>query len=325
MATEINVTYPRDPFSLQLIVMRKKGLLQKEFAKDGIKVKFHDITNGLKQAKAAAAGKIDICGSINTSSIIVAAGQGIKLNIIRAVCNSTDTWGLMTTNPNIKSVKDLKRKTIASVKGGNFQQFVLGALAKNNMTVKDVNYIPMSNAKTYDALLAGKVDAGVLSTNKMLDAKKRGGRVLITASELMRANLVAAATESFAKEHPDWVGKYVKVQNEAMEFIKNHKHEALQLAAEDLGISYQDAEWLYNNTKLINTLSKDDIMSLKDDIDFLFEQKIIPKRVDILSQGAAIDIIFEDFVRDQISICAVSSRNILEAFHCSRAKRLRHN
>ncbi|MCP4179840.1 MAG: ABC transporter substrate-binding protein, partial [bacterium] len=307
LATEINVTYPKDPFSLQLIVMRKKGLLQKEFAKDGIKVKFHDITNGLKQAKAAATGKIDICGSINTSSIIVAAGQGIKLNIIRAVCNSTDTWGLMTTNPNIKSVKDLKGKTIASVKGGNFQQFVLGALAKNNMTVKDVNYIPMSNAKTYDALLAGKVDAGVLSTNKMLDAKKRGGRVLITASELMRANLVAAATESFAKEHPDWVGKYVKVQNEAMEFIKNHKHEALQLAAEDLGISYQDAEWLYNNTKLINTLSKDDIMSLKDDIDFLFEQKIIPKRVDILSQGAAIDIIFEDFVRDQISICAVSS------------------
>ncbi|MCP4177782.1 MAG: hypothetical protein GY756_08455, partial [bacterium] len=50
LATEINVTYPRDPFSLQLIVMRKKGLLQKEFAKDGIKVKFHDITNGLKQA-----------------------------------------------------------------------------------------------------------------------------------------------------------------------------------------------------------------------------------------------------------------------------------
>ncbi|MCP4099984.1 MAG: ABC transporter substrate-binding protein [Lentisphaerae bacterium] len=324
LATEINVTYPREAFHLQLIVMRKKGLLQKEFAKDGIKIKFHDITSGLKQAKAVAAGKVDICGSINTSSLIIAAGQDIKLNIIRAVCNSTDTWGLMTTNSNIKSVKDLKGKTIASVKGGYFHQLLLAALAKNNMTIKDVNYIPMSNAETYDAMLAGKVDAGVLGTNKMLDAKKRGGRVLIKASDLMRANLVVAVIEAFAKNHPDWVGRYVKVQNEAMEFIKNHKREALQLAAKDLDISYQDAEWLYNNTKLINTLNKDEINSLKDDIDFLFYQKLIPKKVDILSQGAAVDILFEDFVRDQISICAVSSPSILDAFHNLRPGVLRH-
>ncbi|MCP3965116.1 MAG: ABC transporter substrate-binding protein [Lentisphaerae bacterium] len=308
LATEINVTYPKDPFSLQLIVMRKKGLLQKEFAKDGIKIKFYDITSGLKQAKAAAAGKIDICGSINTSSLIIAAGQNIKLNIVRAVCNSTDTWGLITTNPNIKSVKDLKGKTIASVKGGYFHQLLLGALAKNNMTIKDVNYIPMSDAETYDALLAGKVDAGVLGTNKMLDAKKRGGRILIKASELMRANLVVATSESFAKNHPDWVKRYIKVQDEAMKFIKNHKREALQLAAKDRGISYEDAEWLYNNTKLINTLNRDDIESLKKDIDFLYQQKLIPRKVHILGKGAGIQIAFENFVRSQISLCAVSCR-----------------
>ncbi|MCP4100545.1 MAG: hypothetical protein GY750_03840, partial [Lentisphaerae bacterium] len=98
---EINIAYPKRPFNLQLIVMKKKGLLEKEFAKDGIKIKFHDITDGLKQAKAAAAGKVDICGSLNTTSIIIATGQNIKLQIIRAVCNATDIVALMTTNPNI--------------------------------------------------------------------------------------------------------------------------------------------------------------------------------------------------------------------------------
>ncbi|MCP4101716.1 MAG: ABC transporter substrate-binding protein, partial [Lentisphaerae bacterium] len=254
---EINVTYPKDPFSLQLIVMKKKGLLQKEFAQDGIKVKFHDITMGQEQTRAVAAGKIDICGSLNTSSIIIAAGKNIKLNIVRAVCNSTGTIALMTTNPNIKSIKDLKGKTIASVKGGNFQQLILEAFVRHNMTIKDVNYISMSLPETYNALVAGKVDAGVLSTIEMLEAKKRGARVLTTANELMRAKLVVAVSESFAKNHPDWVKRYIKVQDEAMEFIKNHKHEALQLAAKDRGISYQDAEWLYDNTKLINTLDID--------------------------------------------------------------------
>ncbi|MCP3967265.1 MAG: ABC transporter substrate-binding protein [Lentisphaerae bacterium] len=108
---EINVAYPISPV-LQLIVMKKKGLLEKEFAKDGIKIKLHAINNGLKQAQAVAAGKVDICASINTTSIIIAAGQNIKLNIIRAVCNPTGTLALMTTNPNIKSVKGLKGKLL---------------------------------------------------------------------------------------------------------------------------------------------------------------------------------------------------------------------
>ena len=55
---EINVTYPNRPFNLQLIVMKHKGLLQKEFAKDGIKIKFHNITSGAKQIKAVSSGKL---------------------------------------------------------------------------------------------------------------------------------------------------------------------------------------------------------------------------------------------------------------------------
>ncbi|QSH42367.1 ABC transporter substrate-binding protein [Lentisphaerota bacterium ZTH] len=322
---EINVTYPTGMFHLQLIVMRKKGLLQKEFAKDGVKIKFHDITNGLEQARAASDGKIDVCASLNTTSIITAAGQNIKLNIIGAVSNPINTLALLTLKPNIKSVKDLKGKTVACIRGGTFHQLLLEALAKNNMTIKDVNYLPMSISQTYSAMLDGKVDAAVLTITQMLDAKKRGARVLITARGLMRPKLVVAVTESFAKNHPSWVGRYMKVQNEAMEFIKNHKREALQLAAEDQGVSYKDAEWLHSNTNLIKTLNKDDIMSLKDDIEFLFRQKLIPKRVDILSRGTAIDIIFEDFVKNQISICAVSSPSILEAFHASSDNSLRYN
>ncbi|QSH41808.1 ABC transporter substrate-binding protein [Lentisphaerota bacterium] len=295
--------------------MKNKGLLEKEFAKDGIKIKFHNIMKGTEQIQAVAAGKIDICGSLNTTSIIIAAGKNIKLNIIRAVCNSTDTLALMTTNPNIKSVTDLKGKTIACASKCTLHQLLLEVLSKNNLTIKDVNYIPMSDAETYKALVAGKVDAGILASVEVVNAKKRGAKVLTTANGLMRPKLVVAVSESFAHKHPNWVGKYVKVQNEAMMFIKKHKSEALQLAAKDLGISYKDAEWLYNNTKLIDTLSKDDVNSLKDDIDFLFQQKLIPKKVNILSQGAAVDVYFEDFVRDQISICAVSQRSILGTYH----------
>ncbi|MCP4049370.1 MAG: ABC transporter substrate-binding protein [bacterium] len=179
--------------------------------------------------------------------------------------------------------------------------------------------------EAYNAMFAGKVDAAVLNTAETVKAKKRGARVLTTAKGVMREKLVVAVTESFAQKYPNWVGRYVKAQNEAMTFIKNHKREALELAAKDLGISYQDAEWLYNNINLINTLNKDDVNSLKEDIDFLFQQKLISKKVSILSEGAAVDIYFEDFVRNQISICAVSSSSILAPFHSSSDGPLWHN
>ncbi|QSH41023.1 NrtA/SsuA/CpmA family ABC transporter substrate-binding protein [Lentisphaerota bacterium ZTH] len=305
---EINVTYPRCPFNLQLIVMKHKGLLEKEFAKDGIKIKFHDIMNGPKQIEAAITGKVDICGSINTTSLIIAAGQNKKLQIIGAVCNPTNTLALMTNDPSIKSVKDLKGKTVACDKGATLHQLLLEVLAKNNMTIKDINYVPMVLPEVYDAIFTGKIDAGLLTTVETLKAKKRGARILATAKGLMRPKLVVAVNESFAKNHPDWVKRYIKVQHQAMEFIKNHKHEALKFAAKDLGISYQDAEWLYNNTKLKNTLSKDDIISLKKDIDFLYQQKLIPRKVNILSKNAVIEIVFKNFVKDQINLCAVSHK-----------------
>ncbi|QSH40575.1 ABC transporter substrate-binding protein [Lentisphaerota bacterium ZTH] len=324
LGKEINVSYPISPV-LQLIVIKHKGLLEKEFAKDGVKIKFHAINNGLKQAQAVAAGKVDLCTGINTTSIIIAAGQNIKLNIIRALCNPTGTLALMTTNPNIKSVKDLKGKTIVGPCEAMLHQLLLETLQTKNMTIKDINYIPTSLTNAYNAMFAGKVEAALLGMTEMIKAKNRGARVLATPKGLMRPKLVVAVSESFAQNHPDWVGRYVKVQNEAMEFIKNHKREALQLAAKDQGISYKDAEWLYNNTNFINTLNKDDINSIKDDIDFLYQQKLIPRKVSILSEGAAIDVYFQDFVKDQISICAVSSPSILDSLHNLSCGELRHN
>ncbi|MCP3966886.1 MAG: ABC transporter substrate-binding protein [Lentisphaerae bacterium] len=259
-----------------------------------------------KSSKSKAAGKVDICGSLNTTSIIIAAGQNIKLHIIRAVCNSTAALALMTTNPTIKSVKDLKGKTIACESKCSLHQLLLEALMKNNMTIKDVNYIPMSLPEKYNAMVTGRIDAAVLTTVETVKAKKRGARVLTTGTGLMRAKLVVAVSESFGKNHTDWVKRYIKVQDEAMEFIKKHKYEALQLAAGDLGISYQDAEWLYNNTKLINSLSPEDIATLKQDIDFLYQQKLTPRKLNIISKDAIIDRYLEKFVKEQISRSAVS-------------------
>ena len=69
---EINIAYVKAPFNLQNIVMKHNQMMEKEFAKDGIKVKWHDITSGAKQTQAMAAGSLDASAAMNTASILMA-------------------------------------------------------------------------------------------------------------------------------------------------------------------------------------------------------------------------------------------------------------
>ena len=48
---EINISYVESPFNLQAIVMRKQELLEKEFAADGVKINWHNITSGAQQTQ----------------------------------------------------------------------------------------------------------------------------------------------------------------------------------------------------------------------------------------------------------------------------------
>ena len=68
---EINIAYVKAPFNLQNIVMKHNQMMEKEFAKDGIKVKWHDITSGAKQTQAMAAGSLDASAAMNTASILM--------------------------------------------------------------------------------------------------------------------------------------------------------------------------------------------------------------------------------------------------------------
>ena len=73
---EINISYVESPFNLQAIVMRKQELLEKEFAADGVKINWHNITSGAQQTQAMAAGSLDIGGVMNTTSVLLANAGG---------------------------------------------------------------------------------------------------------------------------------------------------------------------------------------------------------------------------------------------------------
>ena len=68
---ELNISYVKPPFVLQLLVMKDRQLLEKEFQADGIKINWHNMGTSPQAARAMSSGSLDIAGNMNTAALLM--------------------------------------------------------------------------------------------------------------------------------------------------------------------------------------------------------------------------------------------------------------
>ena len=141
--SEINIAYVKAPFNLQNMVMKHNNMLENEFKKDGIKIKWHDITSGAKQTQAMAAGSLDVSATMNTASLLMANSAGNPVVVATGVAHPTKVFAIVGKPGPQMTVKDLKGKTVVGPKGTVLHQTLVAALTKNGVDPKDVNFISM--------------------------------------------------------------------------------------------------------------------------------------------------------------------------------------
>jgi ABC-type nitrate/sulfonate/bicarbonate transport system substrate-binding protein len=106
--------------------------------------------------------------------------------------------------PNVKTIADLKGKTLSVDAMSNGLAFVLrDVLAQGGVAEADVTYVRAGGTSNrYRELLAGKQDATLLRTPFELLARERGLNVLATAESLgAYQGTVGAARRSWAQSH----------------------------------------------------------------------------------------------------------------------------
>ncbi|AWK89682.1 ABC transporter substrate-binding protein [Azospirillum thermophilum] len=277
---EINISYVKAPFNLQSIVMRRRQLLEKEFAADGITVTWHDLTTGPQQTQAMAAGALDIGGVLNTASVLMANASGNPVRIAAGVSRPARTFAILGKAGGPAGVRDLKGKSVAGPKGTVLHQLLVAALAREGLSVSDVEFINMDLPKTQAALLAGQVDAGLLAASLVIKSVAAGARVIATADGLVSPLLVMGVRDAFAREQPELLARVVKVHREAMALIEADREAAIALGAEEQGISLEEARTLAQWTNLIAVLEPTDVEAMAADVRFLLENGMLKQPVD---------------------------------------------
>lgn len=277
---QLNITYVKAPFNIQNIVMKSQGLLEKEFAEEGIKINWIPIKAGLNQVRGMAAGEIDMVAAMNTSTLLIANSAGNRIVIVDGVAHPDDTFAIVA-KPEVKNIVDLKGRQIVGPKGTVLHHLLSAALKSSGVEMKDVNWVSMNLPASLTTLLGGRADAALLAAGGILAAEKAGFHALVKAKGLIETNLVLAARGDFAKEYPDVVRRVAKVNRQALQWALSNKSQAIALGVKELQLSKEDAAKLFEWSHFYSDLTQKDIDALQNSQRFLLEQKMMNRSVDI--------------------------------------------
>jgi NitT/TauT family transport system substrate-binding protein/sulfonate transport system substrate-binding protein len=285
---EVRISYVKSPFNLPLIVAVRKGLAERAFAKAGASVKWFELDSGAKQAEAMAAGSLDLASVINTTSVILAAAGGNDLRIVSGFSRPAGLFAIVAKDPRIVTPANLKGRTVAGPKGTVLHQLLAAALDRAGLTMGDVGFLQMDIPAARTALLAGQVDAALLAAANVQLAQAAGAHVVTTAEGYVQPQLVVAARGGFLREYPQLVDLYLAVQREALQWISEHREEALALGAQEQNIGLAEARALADASHFTAALGPAEVAALGQDVDFMVKAGMLRAPVnpnDLLRPG----------------------------------------
>ena len=277
----ITITYVKAPLNVPSILEKKLAWFDKEFAKDNIKVSYPEITVGSKQTEALAAGSLDFAHCLGGTSAILAAANGVDLKIISMYSRAPKAFVVLVKGTAIQNIADLKGKKVAGPKGTILHQLILAALAKNGLRPDDIQFVSMDLPSSAAALMNGSVDAALSAGPDAIRAEKAGARILTNGEGLVEATIVTAVRGDFLTKQPELVKRFLTVHQAAVAHIKANPEEALQLTAAETGLPLETVRQMLPWYDFDPTIKPSDIAELKRTQDFLIQNGMLKKSIEI--------------------------------------------
>jgi NitT/TauT family transport system substrate-binding protein len=229
-------------------VVEEKGF----FKKHGVKVKLEWFPVYSDSLQALATGKVD-ANSQTLSDTLAPASKGIGIKAV-LVNDNSNGGDAIVSKPEIKSVKDLKGKTVATELGTVDHLLLLTALDENGMKETDINYVNMTVNDAGPAFITGKTDASVLWEPFQTKAVKEGkGKVLFSSKDtpgLIPDLLVFK--EDIVEERSEDVQKIIDAWFDALAWFKDNEQEAIGIMAEKADTTPEDFRLCLESIKLFN-------------------------------------------------------------------------
>ena len=235
------------------MVLKDKGLLEKEFQKDGISIRWVQTLGSNKALEFLNASSLDF-GSTAGSAALLAKINGNPIKSIYVYSRPEWTALVTTKDSKISKIEDLKGKRVAVTRGTDPHIFLVRALLSAGLSEKDITPVLLQHPDGKTALIRGDVDAWAGLDPMMAQAEVEDGAKLFYRNKEANTWGVLNTREEFLKENPAIVRRVLNVYEEARKFsLANYDVEkAAFIAATKLPESVVDKQ-LKERTELTHS------------------------------------------------------------------------
>ena len=263
------------------------GVDQGFFKSQGLDIKEFDFAGGAKQQQALLAGGIDIAISGGTDMGFIAKGSPITG--IAVITTSPKFFGFIAgDDPNLKAVADLKGKRVGVTTAGSTTKWMVDQLnqsqgwgADGAVPVAIGGALPTELAALKTHAVAAFVDAPAIGYQL---ESQHAGHLMFTADAYFKTFevFVIYAANSLVAQNPGAIRRFLTGWFEAVEYMRGHKNETVEIARKITGFSKPVEEREYDLLMpAFSTTGKFDNEALAPLAQSFVDLKMLPKKPDM--------------------------------------------
>lgn len=238
------------------------------FEKAGLDAELVKFTAGPPQFAAYRSESID-AGLFGTAGYVVGLSQGLDLKNFYIQIISAYADGLVVRpDSGIASLRDLKGKKIAFLRGTSAHIGLVTAIQKAGLATGDVQMVTMDITNMVPAFSNKDVDGAYSWEPWISKMEALGGKVITRTKDLgLNTSDHWVVREKWAKANPEGMRRLVRVVDLAYEAFTKDRSVAIRATAENLGVSEAVARHIVE----INP-----VLSLRQVVDPKFELSLLP-------------------------------------------------
>jgi sulfonate transport system substrate-binding protein len=215
-----------------LSVVHVQKLLEAEFARDDIAIDWQFFAGAGPAVNEALANQALDFAWQGDLPAIVARSRGLGTKQLLVISNRLPIYAVVGKDSSIRTLADLKGKTVANFQGTTLQLVADRALATVGLSESGLNMINLDEITALEAVAQGQVDASFLITPPSPQAAQHV-RVIFSsgpAQPVITAQSSFLVTEPFFAANPEIVQRVVRVIVTAAQWTSLPQNHAALLA-----------------------------------------------------------------------------------------------
>ncbi len=198
---------------------RVTGAFDETFGKLGVAIEYVQLSTSSQMLEGLVSSSADIV-ELGYVGVVTGAAARVPFTIVGSASNGGGDVLLVRKDRPVRSVTELRGKTVAVTKGASSWALLLRALDKAGLPPSAVNMINLQPDEAQNAFLTGQVDAWAVWSGSKTDAVNDGNSVTLEtgAGIGLIPGQIAVRTE-FLRQSPALVIAYLRARQAALDLM----------------------------------------------------------------------------------------------------------